>query len=140
MVDTFLSGQPHTANTPDVNTEVKRMLQENMGVGVPVDEVTEELKISQGLAHYIHDVLQYLIVSAKQITKYLTPDLKKKCHDNAKFIYDEAGALLQGTLTGDKCKVHYFQKRQNETGMFFVESNDVSYNLVGRKITVPIPL
>lgn len=50
------TGQLHTMNTPDINTEVEWMIQENQGA--TVDEIAGILVKAQHL-HFIYNMWQY---------------------------------------------------------------------------------
>ena len=76
VADAARSGQPHTANTPEVVTGVERLLREKRQI--TLHEVVSELNISHGSAHHtIHNVLGFHNVSARWVLRQLTPELKE---------------------------------------------------------------
>ena len=75
MADAARSGQPHTADTPEMVAGVECVLRENRRI--TLDEVVSELNISHGSAHHvIHNVLGFGKVSARWVPRQLTPKLK----------------------------------------------------------------
>ena len=68
VTDAACSGQPHTANTPDMVAGVERVLRENCCI--TLDEVVSELNV--------HNVLGFRKVSARWVPRLHTPELRER--------------------------------------------------------------
>jgi len=70
-------GQAHWVVTPEAIAAVEAIVKENRHV--TVHEIAAHLDVSHGSAHHIiHDVLQFLKVSARWVPHQLTAELKER--------------------------------------------------------------
>lgn len=82
LADASLSSRPHTESKPDANGEVERMIREDRRITVV--DVAGGLKTGHGYGstqNIIHEVLQCRNVSARCVSKQLSPDIKRGRED-----------------------------------------------------------
>ena len=110
--DSHRPGQAHRVVTPEAIAAVEAIVKENRRV--TVHEIAAHLDMSHGSAHHIvHDVLQFLKMSARWVPRQLTAELKERrvdaCQELLKRFVAESDGFLGRTVTGDETWVHYHQ-------------------------------
>jgi histone-lysine N-methyltransferase SETMAR len=98
--------------TPKTTAAVEAIVKDNCRV--TVHEIAAHLDMSDGSAHHIvHDVLQFLKVSARWVPRQLTVELKERrvddCQENSKRFEAEGDGFLERIVIGDETWVHYDQ-------------------------------